>query len=296
MDLRQLQYFTSVAKAGSFTRAATRLGVLQPALSKQVRRLEVELKLPLFRRNGRGIALTEGGKVLAEHAQRILADVAQAEHDLDTVRNEAIGSLSIAMPLTAEKIFTTDFIRSFRTRFPKAKLQITEGKSSAIQDWLLEDRIDIGLLHGSNVKSGIAIVRRISQELYLVSPKNHERIKAGAAVTFKELRRLSLIVPPTPHSIRDLLQTHAARAGIKLNVVLEVDGAQFILELVQQGHGCTILPAFSRTMRRLWDGLQQNEIVQPRLTRSLNVAISSQKPLTRLTRESIKLLQQFLDG
>jgi LysR family transcriptional regulator, nitrogen assimilation regulatory protein len=295
MELKQLQCFVNVAKAGSFTRAAAKLKILQPALSKQVRSLEVELKLPLFRRNGRGIALTEGGKVLLDHARTILADVDQAQLALDTVRSEAVGSLSIAMPLAAERFLATDFIKAFRVRFPKARLQITEGKSGAIQEWLLEDRIDIGLLHGSTVRAGTEIVRRIDQELYLVSKKNDDRVRAGAPVPFRELRKLPLILPPAPHSIRDLLHAHAARLGIKLNVVLEVDGAQFILELVQQGHGYTILPSYSFTMRSLSETLQQNEIVHPRLTRHLSVAISSQRPQTRLTRESIKLMQHYLD-
>ena len=296
MDLKQLQYFVSVAKLGSFTRAAVNLGLLQPALSKQVRRLEVELKLPLFRRNGRGIALTDAGKLLLDHAQRILADVDETQQALDSIRNEAIGSLAIAMPLAAGKLLTTDFYKAFRTRFPKASLQITEGKSSQIQDWLLDGRIDIGLLHGSSVRPGIEIIRRISQELYLVSPKHTKLVKPGAAVPFKELRKLPLILPPEPHTIRSLLKTHATRLGVKLSVVLEVDGAQLMLDLVQQGHGHTILPSFSLTMRRLSEALQQNEIVQPRLTRTLNVAISTQKPLTRLTRESMEFLQHYLDA
>ena len=103
-----------------------------------------------------------------------------------------------------------------------------------------------------------------------------------------------MILPAAPHSIRVLLDSQATKAGIALNVVLQVDGAQFILDLVQQGHGYTVLPAFSVTMRNMSDALQQNEIVQPRLTRALSVAISAQRPVTRVARESIELLEQYL--
>jgi LysR family transcriptional regulator, nitrogen assimilation regulatory protein len=294
MDLKQLEYFVGVANAGSFTRASMKLAVDQPALSKQIRRLEVELKLVLFRRNGRGIALTEAGETLLAHATRILGEVEQTRRALDAVRGETLGKLAIAMPAVAKKVLTTDFINAFRTRFPRASLEIIEGKSRLIQDWLLDGRIDIGLVHGSSLRPGIEIVRHTNHELYLVSPRQTGLFRPGATVPFTRLQELPLILPAAPHSIRVLLDSQAAKAGIALNVVLQVDGAQFVLDLVQQGHGYTVLPAFSVTMRNMSDALQQNEIVQPRLTRALSVAISAQRPVTRVARESIELLEQYL--
>ena len=97
------------------------------------------------------------------------------------------------------------------------------------------------------------------------------------------------------------------KKSAKDNLKLLLDGARAVLAnlaarepqtfaLVQQGHGYTILPAFSLTMRNLSDALQLNEIIQPRLTRGLNIAISSQRPLSRAGRESIKLIQQHIGG
>lgn len=97
-----------------------------------------------------------------------------------------------------------------------------------------------------------------------------------------------------PHAIRNLVEAQAARLKVSLNIVLQVEGAPFIVGIVQQGHGCAILPAFSLTMRNLSDTLQLNEIVQPRLTRALNIALAAQRPLSRIARESIKLIQQHL--
>jgi len=113
-------------------------------------------------------------------------------------------------------------------------------------------------------------------------------------VQFRELARFPLILPGHPHSIRTLVETEAARAGVQLNVVLEVDGASFILELVQLGHGYTILPDFSLKRSSFAKTLQLNEIVSPRLKRSLKVAVSTQRPATRLTRETVKLIRQYL--
>lgn len=86
----------------------------------------------------------------------------------------------------------------------------------------------------------------------------------------------------------------AARLGVRLNVVLQIEGGAFILDLVQQGHGHAILPASSVSLSNLSGQLQLNEIVQPRLARALNLAIASQRPMTQAIRESIKLIRLHL--
>ena len=98
MDLKQLEYFTQVAEMGSFTRAAAFLQVAQPALSRQVRALEVELRQTLLDRNGRGVTLTEAGKRLLAHARGILQQVRRARDDLEDQRGAATGRLAIALP------------------------------------------------------------------------------------------------------------------------------------------------------------------------------------------------------
>ena len=89
MDLKQLEYFVHVAELGSFTRAANRLAVVQSALSRQVRALEVELRQPLFARTGRGVTLTEPGRRLLEHGRGILQQVERARQDIEDRRGLA---------------------------------------------------------------------------------------------------------------------------------------------------------------------------------------------------------------
>ena len=294
MDLKQLRYFVTVADAGSFTKASMKLAVDQPALSKQVRRLEVQLKQTLFRRNGRGIALTESGKVLLSHARKILEQVDEAQQALDSRREEVVGSVAIATPVVTKRLLTTGFVTAFRSRYPKASLEIIEGKSRIIEEWLLTGRIDIGVVHGPVIRAGVETIPLTAHDLFLVSPPDRAVPLAAKAVQFKDLAALPLILPSAPHSIRTLVEAQAERLKVRLNVVLQVEGAHFILDLVQQGHGYTILPAFSLTMRNLSEELRLNEIVQPRLTRALSVAIASQRPVSRLARESIKLIQEYV--
>src|SRR5574343_153835 len=106
MNLNQLETFVHVAEHGSFSKAALVLGVAQPALSRQVRALEIELHETLLLRNGRGVQLTEAGRRLLQHGQDILHLVSQAKEDLQAQRSEPVGQISIAMPPTLARLHT----------------------------------------------------------------------------------------------------------------------------------------------------------------------------------------------
>ena len=122
MDLKQIEYFVHVAELGSFTRAATVLRVAQPALSRQVRSLEVELRQPLFDRNGRGVTLTEAGKRLLAHGRGILQQVERARQDLEDQRGAATGHVAVALPPSLSRALTGPLVELFRKRFPRATL------------------------------------------------------------------------------------------------------------------------------------------------------------------------------
>ena len=142
MNLNQLETFVHVAEHGSFSKAALVLGVAQPALSRQVRALEVELREPLFLRHGRGVQLTEIGRRLLDHCHGILHLVAQTKEDLAAHRDEPVGHISIAMPPTLARFQTLPLIRAFRKEMPKARLAIVEGFSMHITEWLASGRAE----------------------------------------------------------------------------------------------------------------------------------------------------------
>ena len=129
MEIKQLRYFVQVAELGGFTRAAIVLRVAQPALSRQVRALEVELRQPLFDRNGRGVTLTEAGKRLLAHGRGILQQVERARQDLDDQRGAVSGLLSVGLPPSVSRTLTAPLVEAFRERFAGATLTVVEGLS-----------------------------------------------------------------------------------------------------------------------------------------------------------------------
>ena len=140
VDIKQIEYFVRVAEMGSFTRAANSLNVAQPALSRQVRLLEVELRQNLLVRNGRGAVMTEAGKVLLEHGRGILHQVERAHEELGRVRGALAGRVAIGLPPSIAKVLTVPLTREFRAQLPQAALSISEGLSNAMQEAIVNGR------------------------------------------------------------------------------------------------------------------------------------------------------------
>ena len=147
MDLKQIAYFVRVAELGSFTRASIALAVAQPALSRQIRMLEVELRQNLLIRNGRGVTLTEAGRVMLEHGRGILHQVERAREDLGRARGALAGRGSVGLPPSLARLLTVPISRALHQRRPDASLSITEGLSISTQEWLQTGRLDIALMY-----------------------------------------------------------------------------------------------------------------------------------------------------
>ncbi|RZA14441.1 MAG: LysR family transcriptional regulator, partial [Lysobacteraceae bacterium] len=147
MDLRQLDYFVHVAELGSFTKASDMLGVAQSALSRHVRKLEVEMGQNLLHRDGRGVSPTEAGKRLLSHGHGILLQVQRAQQEVADVRGAPVGNVVIGLPHSLGRMLTVPFVAEFQARFPAAQLSITEGLTIHLHEWQRAGRLDIAVLH-----------------------------------------------------------------------------------------------------------------------------------------------------
>lgn len=234
MNLHQIETFVHVAEHGSFSKAALVLGVAQPALSRQVRALETELRTALLLRNGRGVQLTEAGRRLLEHGHDILHAVAQARQDLLAQRHEPVGQVVVAMPPTVARLYTLPLIEAFRAEMPKARLSIMEGFSVHITEWLVSGRADVALVHNPEPLPTLEIVPLRKEQLRLVSPAG--QAPAGP-VTLQALAGFALVMPQRSHIFRKLMESAAALAGVQLRVEWEVSSVPVILDVVAAGLG-----------------------------------------------------------
>jgi LysR family nitrogen assimilation transcriptional regulator len=234
VNLTQLEAFVHVAEHGSVSKAALVLGVAQPALSRQVRALETELRETLFLRHGRGVQLTEAGRRLLEHGHGILHMVSQARADLQAQRDEPVGQIVVAMPPTLARQHTLPLIQAFRQKLPRARLAIVEGFSVHLTEWLLTGRVDLALVYNPQPLPALGIAPLRTERLCLVSAA--DQAPAGP-VTLAQLAGYPLVVPQRGQIFRTLMESAAAMAGVQLKVGWEVSSVPVILDLVAAGIG-----------------------------------------------------------
>ncbi len=294
MDLVQIECFLRVAEAGGFSKAATTLSLTQPTLSRKIRQLEVELRKNLLLRNGRGVTLTEEGAIFLAHAKGIVEQAQRAREEISSFRSSPTGKVIMGTTGAAPSAAIAKLITTFKDRFPKASLEIITVRDWPIYEWLTTGRIDIGIMCDPKPSPALDITRIEKQELFLVSAVANTELPATAEIPFRQLARYPLVLPGEPHIIRVLLEKAAVKAGIKLNVPYQIAGGNFILDLVHQGHGYTVLPTEVVHKSRLAAKFQVNPIVSPRIARTLTLAVSSQRRTTYLTQETVKLILECL--
>lgn len=289
MDLKQLDYFVHVADARSFSKAAQLLSIAQPALSRRIRGLEVELRQALFLRNGRGVTLTPAGTRLLEHARGILEQVQRARAELDESRDTPVGRVALGMPPSVGRMLSGPLVSEFRARYARASISIVEGLTVHILEWLAMGRVDAGIVYNPPASPNVELQPLVEQSLCLISAP--EATDRGASVSLKDLPNYQLIIPTRPHTIRMLVESRLSAVGIKPTIALEVDGIRTILDLVQRGYGDAVLPRHALIEAGTSAVLRARPILRPALRSVIAVGVSAQRPLTRMAQETIRLLQ-----
>ena len=293
MDLKQLEYFVRVAELGSFTRAAIALDVAQPALSRQVRLLEVELHQTLLTRNGRGAVPTEAGKLLLAHGRGILHQVDRAREELGRVRGSLAGRVAVGLPTSLARVLTVPLTRAFRRQMPDATISISEGLSVAMQESLVTGRLDIAVLYNAQPTADVEIAPLLEEELLLVQlrPAGLAEDPPYGPISLKDVSKLPLVIPSKPNAIRMHIESEMANVGCRPNIALEIDGVSAILDLVADGAGCALLSrnAVANAVRP--SAFTLRAIGEPGLRIKVALATSSQRPATRTQQATLVLLR-----
>ena len=284
MDLKQIESFVRVAELGSFTRAASALGIPQPLLSRHVRQLEVELRQTFLLRNGRGVTLTEPGLVLLEHGRGILHQVALAREELESTRGALGGHVSIGLPPSLSKLITVPLTLEFRKRLPNAHLTLTEGFSVAMNEGLRSGRLDMALLYNPTHSPDIETQILHRETLVLIASKACVQRLKGPALKARMplliLAELPLILPSRPNAFRILIETELAGMALKPKIELEVDGLNAILELVGEGLGFAVLPPYTLSNFQKPHSFTTHRLYNPQLVCELMLVTSARRPST----------------
>jgi LysR family nitrogen assimilation transcriptional regulator len=305
MDLKQIEYFVRVAELGSFTRAAIALDVAQPALSRQIRLLEVELRQNLLTRNGRGAIPTEAGKLLLKHGRGILHQVDVAREELGAARGAMAGRVSIGLPPSLSKLITVPLTQSFRRQLPQAHLTLTEGFSVLMHEGLRVGNLDLAVLYNSERSPELEITTLHAEELVLISPRSglapadagkvSTTARTGRQpVSLAEVADLPLILPSRPNAFRILIEGEMIAIGRRPQVSLEVDGLNAILSLVKEGLGHAVLPSYTLSNFENAEPFVLRSIHSPPIMSQLMLVRSSRRPSTETQKTAIEVVKSVL--
>lgn len=298
LDIRTLRYFLKVAELGSFSRAALDLRIAQPALSRQIRKLEDELEVRLLYRTGRGVTLTRTGELLMESGQKLSEQFDTTVRDVRASGGQLAGSAVIGLPPTVGRVLTIPLVTRIKAQYPEIKLRIVEGFSGHLLEWLYSGRIDVGVLYAEPNIPVMVAEPLVEEDLMLLArPDLLEAAlgpRTGETITMAEVARLPLVVPSAPHSLRLRIERTAADCGLTLDIALEVDALYSMTETVRMGLGFTILPSCAALRDIAAGGIIALRIDQPAMRQTLFVATASQRSaavasrrLAQIVRESV---------
>ena len=161
----RLRVFSSVAKNLSFTKASQELFISQPAITKHIQELETMYQTRLFERMGNKILLTDAGRLLLEHCEKILEDYGRLEYEMNLLRNEHTGELRLGASTTIAQYVLPPLLARFIEKFPQVSLSLFSGNSSEVEKALQEHRIDLALVEGNTRQPNLKYTPFLQDEL-----------------------------------------------------------------------------------------------------------------------------------
>lgn len=289
MDIEQLRYFQQVADAGSVSRAAVKLGISQPAASRQIASLEAELRTRLFYRHGRGVALTEAGRTLYLTVKPLLEQLGEVKELLLKRSDEPSGTVIVGMPSSLMGTIGATCAQQFLSRFPKASLHLYEGSSGLLLDRLESGLIGAAVLYDTRRGPNMAVSPLMVEQLYLVTAWS-ESTDVTREVTIPELARQRLLLPGTQSGLRRAVDSAFKQHEVEAHILMDMHSVTVIKHLVERGVGSTILP-FGAVYREVAHRyLSARPIPLQIMHASLVTATATGQPITQAMQAFLALL------
>lgn len=271
MDAKKLRYFVTVAQLGSFSEAARRLHIAQPALSRHVKDIEESLGVALLVRDPRGVKLTEDGEQLLVYALDVLERLEALPRLVGNRSRRIAGRVVVGVPTSASAVLSAPLLHAAFERYPSVRIHLIESLSGYLQEWIEAGRIDLAILYDSQPTPGVSLEPILVEDLWLVGGPG--ALPAGLReVPLAQLARYRFVVPSQSHSHRRLVEGLALSNGLRLAIAAEVDSLTVQKTVVADGGTFTIL-AHSAIHEDLAAGrLSAARIVSPTISRPVAMA------------------------
>lgn len=292
MDLKQIRYFIVACEMRSLSRAADVLGLSQPSLSRQIQLLEAELRHHLLIRTGRGVEPTAAGLRFLAHAQALDNLALHAKQDMRAFASVSQDKVRLGMPHRIARRLAPQIMQAFRRLHPTAALNLSEGLSLEMNEWLVKDRVDLALLYDPPPSTLVRYESIYREDLVLAYSRSCHAAPP-AQVRGRDLGRYPLVLPSAPNTIRALVDNTCRDLNVSLEIVAEVDVVHTILETLAQEGLYTILPRSALHDIQGRDGLICSKITDPIIMNNLTLATPIRQMLPPLVESTANIIRSL---
>jgi LysR family nitrogen assimilation transcriptional regulator len=287
MELRQLRYFLGVASAGSFGRAASKLHIAQPALSRQIKALEDEFGVELFFRTARGVHVTEAGERFRALAEGLVRSIENMRLEVANLSDEPNGLVVVGLPPSIAQLVAIDLMELCQARYPKVKLRVIEALSVFLVDWLELGRIDVAVL--TDPRESYAVERRDLADEDMVLVGVPALIPKGLkAVRLEALNEFRIVIS---QGFERVMRPSCEAANVTVRYAMELDSVPIVRDMIRRGSACTIVP-YGMVHDDVAAGVLNAARFDPPVTRRLVLAFSSRRPISLSMTAVFDLLEE----
>lgn len=245
MVLDQLNYFLRIAEHGSFTAAARRLGISQPALSRAIQKLEEELGQPVFERRARSVALTDAGVLLQARAQQVLTILEDTKAEITD--DGETGRIRVGAIPTVAPYFLPELLQKFAAEFPGANIVVQESTTDVLLKSCTQGEVDLIVLALPVPAKYLEVELLFEEELLLVLPPDHP-LAARERIRLTDIEPFPFVLLDEAHCLSDNITSFCRQRSFQPVVVERTSQLVMVQELVALNHGISLIPEMARQL------------------------------------------------
>lgn len=279
MDLQQLRYLVALAKELNFQRAARSVGISQPTLSQQLKKLENELGRPLFERSPHSVKLTQAGEKFLPHALTALESLKIGATELQENEKRLQGIVKLGFIPTVGPYLLPAVIQELRKKAPQIKLELFEETTSVLISHLKEGKFDIALL-ALPIDDSSVVSKSFGSEEFHIAVSQQNPLAQKKNLSLKDIQECSLLILKEGHCFREQALDFCKRQGRHPQVTFEGSSLVSVMKLVASGNDITFVPAIAKQGSAV-SGLKYIPFKNPKPTRELGVIWRMTMPLNR---------------
>lgn len=295
MNFSQLKAFLAVAQDGSFSRAAEKLYLTQPAVSKQIQALEEALGMRLFDRVGRSILLTEAGNILHDHAHIVFQTLEEARETINQLRGLQRGHLRISAASTIGTYMLLQPLGELKAQFPGIEISLAITNKARVVQQVLNHEVEIGFVGPPVEPAELEREEYLLDELVLILAPTH-RLAREESVAVAELAEEVFILREQGSGTREIMEEELGRVHVSLKKAMELGSTEAIKQAVTANLGVSIVSKFAISLEILQGRLAVARLPELNLRRQLFIIHHGGRILSPAAQEFCSLLRRSAAG